>query len=85
MTPTPSQSRGARSLTENSGFSRTSATTTFVFSFPGTPRHSLPVERTHSAPCAAAMGYKGEGGASGLEWEKNPSWAISSVGMDQQG
>lgn len=30
--------------------------------FPGTPRRSLLVERTHSTPSAAATGYKGEGG-----------------------
>lgn len=63
----PVQLYGLLSLTSNFGFSRTSATTTFVFSFPGTPRHCLPVERTHSAPCAAATGYKGRGGGGGLD------------------
>lgn len=58
MTPVPVP--GTLSLTSSFVFSRTSATTTSVFSFPGTRRHSLLVERTHSAPCAAAMGYKGE-------------------------
>lgn len=29
------------------------------------------------------MGYKGEGGRSGWEWEENPRWAIDLVGMAQ--
>lgn len=83
----PVQLYGLLSLTSNFGFSRTSATTTFVFSFPGTPRHSLPVERTHSAPCAAATGYKGRGGGggSGWEWQENPRWATTLVAMGQPG
>lgn len=75
----------ALSLTQSLGISRTSATTTSVFWSPGIRRRSSPVEPTRSAPCAATMGYKGEGRGSGREWEEHLSgqsvWWGQTVGV----